>query len=542
MSNETTLKIDVPSGWVIACIPELISREGLFVDGDWIESKDQDSNGGVRLIQLADIGDGDFKNKSARFLTLKRANEINCTFLKEGDILVARMPHPIGRSCIFPLKGENKFVTAVDVAIIRTGINGVNNKLLNYFINSPLIRNKIELLQSGTTRKRISRSNLSTLSFLIPPLLEQYRIVARLDELLSELEKGKEQLRTSLEQLKVYRQSILKQAFDGDLKINGSNYKLKRIKRGRRKIGDLLDFIGSGATPRGGQNVYVEKGVLFIRSQNVYPNELWLENIVHITDEFDEKMKRSRVKEFDVLLNITGASIGRCAFVPQNFPKSNVNQHVCILRPKKELLNYRYLTFYLNSFQAQNDIMNAQSGATRQGLNYTQIKNLDIPFCDIIEQGLIVAELEKLHSSINSSENEINNQLNKADLLKRSLLQKSFEGRLVPQDPNEEPANVMLERIKEERQKYLEGETEKKQTEKSHIVKIQKMAEELKTILELLKESKDPVAAKTLWQSSVFKYNIDAFYAELKKHIDNGEVKEIPRRGKESFLTLSLIK
>jgi type I restriction enzyme S subunit len=217
MDKDILLKIKLPKGWAKATISEMISADGVFVDGDWIESKDQDPNGEVRLIQLADIGDGDFRNKSSRFLTLKRANEIGCTFLLEGDILVARMPDPIGRACLFPLKGENKFVTAVDVAIIRTGKDSINNKLLNYFINSPIIRNKIEALQSGTTRKRISRGNLSLIEFPVPPLNEQNRIVDKLDELLSELEKGKEQLQTSLEQLKVYRQSILKHAFEGKL-------------------------------------------------------------------------------------------------------------------------------------------------------------------------------------------------------------------------------------------------------------------------------------------------------------------------------------
>lgn len=542
MVKEIYLNMELPGGWTKTTIPELISREGVFVDGDWIESKDQDPNGEVRLIQLADIGDGDFRDKSARFLTLKSANEINCTFLKEGDILVARMPDPIGRACIFPLKGENKYVTAVDVAIIRIGKGGINNKLLNYFINSPSIRNRIEAQQSGTTRKRISRGNLATIKFPLPPLLEQQRIVTKLDELLSELEKGKEQLQTSLEQLKVYRQSTLKYAFEGKLKTNKKREKVEIIKWESRKLGDFLDFVGSGATPKGGQNVYIEKGVIFIRSQNVYPNTLVLENVVHITSEFDEKMKRSRVKEFDVLLNITGASIGRCAFVPQNFPKANVNQHVCILRPNKEFLNYRYLTFYLNSFQAQNDIMNAQSGATRQGLNYVQIRNLNIPICDLMEQELIVAELDKIHSSINSSENEIKNQLKRTELLKHSFLQNAFEGKLVSQDLNEESASILLERIKEERQVYLVEEKERKNTEKPFTIKTRKMAEKLKTILEILKESKEPVAAKMLWQSSVHKGNIDTFYAELKKHIDNGEVKELPRKGKESFLTLSVTK
>lgn len=87
-------------GWGEATIGELIGSAGVFVDGDWIETKDQDPNGEVRLIQLADIGDGTFLNRSHRFLTSATANRLGCTFLREGDLLVARMFDPLGRATI----------------------------------------------------------------------------------------------------------------------------------------------------------------------------------------------------------------------------------------------------------------------------------------------------------------------------------------------------------------------------------------------------------------------------------------------------------
>ena len=88
-------------------------------DGDWVESKDQDPAGDVRLIQLADVGDGYFINKSNRFMNLETSKKLNCTYLKKGDILIARMPDPLGRCCIFPFDENEKFVTVVDIAILR---------------------------------------------------------------------------------------------------------------------------------------------------------------------------------------------------------------------------------------------------------------------------------------------------------------------------------------------------------------------------------------------------------------------------------------
>jgi type I restriction enzyme S subunit len=94
----------LPQGWKWEKIINLIGNDGLYADGDWIESKDQDINGEIRLIQLADIGDGVFLDKSDRYINKETAKRLRCTFLKKGDILVARMPDPLGRCCVFPLR------------------------------------------------------------------------------------------------------------------------------------------------------------------------------------------------------------------------------------------------------------------------------------------------------------------------------------------------------------------------------------------------------------------------------------------------------
>src|SRR5260370_2116127 len=126
---EPTSILRLPTGWISARIGELISHDGVFIDGDWVESKDQDPNGDVRLIQLADVGDGTYRNRSHRFLTSKKALDLGCTFLKRGDILIARMPDPLGRACIFP-GDEKRCVTVVDVCVVRVGSNGVTGKWL----------------------------------------------------------------------------------------------------------------------------------------------------------------------------------------------------------------------------------------------------------------------------------------------------------------------------------------------------------------------------------------------------------------------------
>ena len=162
-------------------LSKIAGETGLFVDGDWIESKDQDSNGDVRLIQMMDIGDGKYLNKSSRFLTSETAKRLRCTFLKSGDVLISRMPDPIGRACIFP-GDERPCVTAVDVCIARTDPKLVDNNWLKHRINSLGFRAQISRWATGTTRARISRGNLGKISLHLPKLEEQKRLAAILDQ------------------------------------------------------------------------------------------------------------------------------------------------------------------------------------------------------------------------------------------------------------------------------------------------------------------------------------------------------------------------
>ena len=209
--------VELPSGWALTQIASIIPHDGIFSDGDWVESKDQDRNGDVRLIQLADVGDGVFHNRSARFLTSEKATELRCTYLQKGDILIARMPDPLGRACVFPFGGDQRFVTVVDVCVVRTNQEQVDRNYLCHVINFLGVRKQVEDLQTGTTRKRISRRNLATVRIPLAPIGEQRRIAAKIDELFSELEAGIESLKKACAKLATYRQAVLKHAFEGTL-------------------------------------------------------------------------------------------------------------------------------------------------------------------------------------------------------------------------------------------------------------------------------------------------------------------------------------
>ena len=452
MEKDFKLKINLPASWAKGTISEMISGQGVFVDGDWIESKDQDQNGDVRLIQLADIGDGKFRDKSSRFLTLQRANEIGCTFLREGDVLVARMPDPIGRACIFPLKGEYKYVTAVDVAIIRPGENGVNNKWLNYTINTPTIRNKIEALQSGTTRKRISRGNLALIEFPIPPRNEQNRIVEKLDELLSELEKGKEQLQTALEHLKVYRQSVLKSAFEGTL--TNENLKEGELPEGWKSIelNEIAERIADG--PFGSHlksSDYVDHGIRVIRLENIGEMEFKDEYKTFVTPNKYETIKRHTVTKGDIIFSSFVSDSIRTTILP-DYIDNAINKADCFLvRVSHSKILAKYLMFYFSTRSMRNQLVDHVHGATRPRINTTQLRNSLIPVASLGEQHLVVQEIESRLSVCDKLEETINECLGEAEVLRKSILKKAFEGKLVDQDLGDEPASKLLESIRKEK-------------------------------------------------------------------------------------------
>jgi hypothetical protein len=162
-------------------------------------------------------------------------------------------------------------------------------------------------------------------------------------------------------------------------------------------LSDCLDFVSSGSTPLGGDANYVEAGVLFIRSQNILKGECEFSDAVFIPPEIHASMGRTAVHLNDVFLNITGASIGRSA-VMEIEREANVNQHVAILRPNAKLLDPHYLCFVLNTSRLQQAINTAQMGASRQGLNFTHIRELRVPMCSLEAQRKIGTKLREMNS------------------------------------------------------------------------------------------------------------------------------------------------
>jgi type I restriction enzyme S subunit len=189
----------------------------VFDDGDWIESKDQASSG-VRLIQTGNVGDGEFKDRSdkARFISEPTFSRLRCTEIFPGDLLVSRLPDPVGRACLIPETGS-KMITAVDCTIMRPRKEIMLAQFLVLSTQTSGYREQVRAKITGTTRDRISRSNLAEVQVAVPPLDEQKRIVSRLDSMKAKTTEMVGAYDAKLAAAKNLRQSILEAAFAGEL-------------------------------------------------------------------------------------------------------------------------------------------------------------------------------------------------------------------------------------------------------------------------------------------------------------------------------------
>jgi type I restriction enzyme S subunit len=471
----TINKEDVPPSWTLATISALVGKQGVFVDGDWVESKDQDPNGDVRLIQLADIGDGVYKNKSQRFLTQKKAIELGCTFLKKGDVLVARMPDPLGRACIFP--GDvKKSVTVVDVAIVRPKDEDFDTRWLMYFINAPIFRNTVASMESGSTRKRISRKNLSKILLPVPPDNIQKLIVSEIEKQFSRLDEAVAALKRIKANLKRYKASVLKAAVEGKLTeewrkehpdVEPASELLKRILVERRRkwekqhpakkykepaepdtsnlpelpkgwgwanIEQLSEAIPNAikAGPFGSslkKSFYIPKGYKIYGQEQVLRDDPYYGDY-YIDEERFRDLSSCAVKPGDILISLVG-TIGRVLILPNDIEPGIINPRLAKLSLDNRLIGAKFFKAYLQSPYVKYLFSLASHGGTMDILNLTILKEIPIPLPPIEEQIMILEELDSISSIEKGLELEVETSIKRAERLRQSILKKAFEGKLI---------------------------------------------------------------------------------------------------------------
>lgn len=391
--------------WTINKLAEVCE---VFADGDWIESKDQ-SPEGVRLIQTGNVGNGVFKDRGekARYISEATFKRLRCTEIFEGDCLVSRLPDPVGRACILPETGE-KMITAVDCTIIRFDKKKVIPEFFNYYSQSDQYLNDVDHETSGTTRKRISRSKLAEVEIPIPPLPEQQRIVSVLDEAFASIAQAKSNAERNLVNAQELFESYLKGVFE-----------TKSDDWEEKKLGDIgkvsmCKRVYKEQTTTTGDIPFYKIGTFGKEPDVFIPKSLY--------DEFRNKF--SFPKKGDILISAAG-TIGRRVKYdgePAYFQDSNI---VWIDNDEKQVLNDYLYQFY----GACN--WNSTTGATIPRLYNDNLRQIEIAFPkSLAEQRAIVGRLEALSAETGRLEEIYQSKVEGLEELKKSVLQRAFEGEL----------------------------------------------------------------------------------------------------------------
>lgn len=315
------------------------------------------------------------------------------------------------------------FTTATQFVNFKFKVKSSAMKILNVnteLVNPKYIFYRMQTIQfDHSTHKRYWIQQYSKLKVQIPPIVEQERIVAKIEELFSDLDNAVETLIATKAQLKLYKQAVLKSAFSRCIEL--------------KKAEDLCFFITKGTTPKKAEFQLEDKSIPFIKVYNLTFDgslDFTIEPTFIAKSIHETSLARSIVYPGDVLMNIVGPPMGKVSIVPSSYDEWNINQAIARFRCKEEL-NNRYLAYFLMSSETV-EKMSKQTKATAGQFNLTleTCRNIDIPVCSINEQLKIVDNLDTQLTAYNNIEKTVNDALQQATSMRQSILKQAFEGRL----------------------------------------------------------------------------------------------------------------
>lgn len=418
---------ELPAGWLATTLGEVASWSS---GGTPSRSRPEYFRGNIPWIKSGELGAKYIRDAEESISETAIAHSSAKVFPK-GAVGIAMYGATIGKLSIWGIDASTNQACAVGVCGEE-----LNNEFLYYFLASEK-RNLIKAGKGGA-QPNISQGVIREWPFNLPPLAEQHRIVAKIEELFSELDQGVASLKTAREQLKVYRQSLLKNAFKG---------KLTAATGWREKpLGQLLGFLTSGS--RGWAAYYATSGDLFVRAQNIKHDRFELDDVAFVALPDKAEGLRTRIQQGDLLITITGANVTKSALVKHDLGVAYVSQHVALCRPTAEILPEYLYWFIVAEAAGRKQLTDMAYGAGKPGLNLENIRSVNVPFPSLHEQQEIVEQIESKLSEADQLDQTLATALQQADALRQAILKKAFCGQLVKQDKNEEPATALLERIR----------------------------------------------------------------------------------------------
>lgn len=397
------------AGWAVKPLSEVCE---VFADGDWVESKDQ-STEGIRLIQTGNVGEGVFKDRAekARYISEATFKRLRCTEIFEGDCLVSRLPDPVGRSCILPETGE-RMITAVDCTIVRFDHKEYLSKFFNYYSQSSDYLGTVAKECTGTTRNRISRSNLALTPIPLPPLPEQHRIVAILDEAFDGIATAKANAEKNVQNARALFESHLQSVFTE----RGEGWVNQRIAEvANYSLGKMLDKAKNKGNPQP-----------YLRNLNVRWFEFDLSDLSEMPFLSTEAEKYTAVRG-DVLI-CEGGYPGRAAVWNEDYP---IYFQKALHRVRFHQIEYnKWFVYFLYAQDKGGELKKHFNGAGIQHFTGEALARYQIPLPPLQELRVAVAGFDAFAEETKHLESIYQQKLTALDDLKKSLLHKAFSGQL----------------------------------------------------------------------------------------------------------------
>jgi len=516
---------ELPKGWAWANLSEV----SFLINGDRgknYPSKSAFSESGIPFINAGHLVDGHIDCSDMNYIT-----EEHFTLLSNGKIQCNDILYCIRGSLgkIALVTNIEKGAIASSLVIIRP-LQKKNSKYLYYFLISPYGKNEISKYDNGSAQPNLSATNVGAYQVPLPPLNEQRRIVAKIEALRARSQRVKEALEAIPPLLDQFRQSVLSAAFRGDLTadwreknpdVEPASVLLEKIRAERRhrwEEAELEKMRASGKVPKDdrwktkyeepssieqqdfpylpdgwywikleelasdiprslqsgpfGSNLlhseFQNTGILAIGIDNVLDGSFSLGRENRISSEKYKELEKYTARPLDVLITVM-STVGRCCVVPSDIETAIITKHVYRISPEQEIINsYFMMNALRGSVEVKSQLKEQVRGQTRPGINGQILRNLIIPVPSRIEQEEILKRIKVQFDKINQINTILNDLGVTTSLLDQSILTKAFRGELIRQDPNDEPAFVLLERIRAERAKLeASAKTPKKSTGKT---------------------------------------------------------------------------
>lgn len=374
---------------------------------------------GPRFLRITDIQDDHVDWESVPYCKIEKA-DLPKYRLASGDIVFARTGATTGKS--FLVDDPPDAVFASYLIRLRLLDNKLLPKFVSLFFQTGEYWQSIKDGSSGSAQGGFNATKLGALTLPVPPLAEQQRIVGILDAAFAGLATAKANAEKNLENARALFESHLHSVFSQPGKGWVEN-----------KLKSITTKIGSGATPRGGEESYKAEGISLIRSLNVHDLGFKYAKLAFLDDAQAGELSNVEVQRRDVLLNITGASVARCCIAPDDVLPARVNQHVSIIRPIADKLDPDFLHYLLISKPYKDRLLQTgeEGGSTRQAITKAQIQEFSVEYpATLKEQKTIVAKLDVMLSETQRLASIYEKKLTALEELKKSLLHHAFTGQL----------------------------------------------------------------------------------------------------------------